>query len=201
MAPGYEIPRALMQQLVEDHGKNINAWPEELRDLIDSSISARSISPPISGKVERILNTDYHYHWAEDRCGATPFHERVESLKYAGWSPATTDDVQMCSEDCVHGRNEKVKSKDGKGFSNEIRSGDRLLMKIPMMKWRENRKAQILAAYQLAYPQPFGRDGKPMTAANLIPGFRTEQMDPDAITSERRRANPQNSVVAQSAQE
>lgn len=201
MATGYSIPKALMQQLVEDHGKNVNAWPEELRDLVDSSITARSISPPISGKVEKILNTDFHYHWAEDRCGATPFHDRVEGLRYAGWDYATTDDVKMCSEDTVCGRNEKVMSKDGKGFSNEIRSGDRRLMKVPMRKWRESRKAQLIAAYQLAYPQPFGRDGQPMTAGNLIPGFRTEMMDDSAITSERRRANKGNSVVAQVAQE
>lgn len=201
MPDGYAIPKALMQQLFEDHGKNIGAWPEELRDLVDSSITARSISPPISGKVERILNTDFHYHWAEDRNGQNPFHERTESLRYAGWDYATTDDVQMCSEDTVCGRNDKVKSKDGKGFSNEIRSGDRRLMKLPMRKWRENRKAQLLAAYQLAYPQPFGSDGKPMTAANLIPGLHNEMLDDAAITNERRRANKDNSVFAQTAQE
>lgn len=199
MPDGYEIPRALQQQLIEDHGKDINSWPEELRDLIDSSITARSVSPPISGKVEKILNTDYHYHWAEDRCGATPFHERVEGLRYAGWEPATTDDVCMASEDTVRGRDENRKSKDGKGFSSEIRSGDRLLMKIPMRRWRESRKAQLIAGYQLAYPQPFGQDGKPMSSQSLIPGLRSEMMDPETVTSERRKLSSK-SVLAQTAQ-
>ena len=197
MSTGYQLPKALQRELIETHGKNLDAWPEELRDLLDSSITARSISPPISGRVSEILNADYHYHWAEDRNGATPFHDRVEGLKYAGWDFATTDDVRMATEDTVMGRDEKRKSKDGKGFSNEIRSGDRRLMKIPMRKWRESRKAQNLAAFQLAYPQPFGMDGKPMSAQNLIPGMRSEELDPAAITSERRRATPENSVFAQ----
>lgn len=197
MSASYNLPKALQRDLIETHGPDINAWPEELRDLIDSSITARSISPPISGKVEKILNTDYHYHWAEDRNGQTPFHDRVQGLRWAGWEYATTDDVMMASEDTVVGRNEKKTSKDGKGFSDEIRSGDRRLMKISMRKWRESRKAQNLAAYQLAYPQPFGMDGKPMSAQNLIPGMKSVELDPEAITSERRRANPMNSVLAQ----
>lgn len=199
MSTAYNLPKALQRELIETHGKDVNSWPEELRDLLDSSITARSISPPISGKVSEILNTDYHYHWAEDRNGQTPFHDRVEGLKYAGWEPATTDDVRMATEDTVVGRDKNKKSKDGKGFSNEIRSGDRLLMKIPMRMWRESRKAQNLAAYQLAYPQPFGMDGKPMSAQNLIPGMKSAELDPEAITSERRRANSWNSVLAQTA--
>jgi hypothetical protein len=200
MSTGYNLPKALQRELIETHGKNLDSWPEELRDLMDSSITARNISPPISGKVETILNTDYHYHWAEDRNGQTPMHDRVESLKWAGWEFATTDDVKMATEDTVVGRDSKKTSKDGKGFSNEIRSGDRRLMKLPMRKWRESRKAQNIAAYQLAYPQPFGMDGKPMSAQNLIPGMRSEELDPAAITSERRRATPANSVFAQGAQ-
>ena len=203
MGTNYILPKVLQRDLVETHGRDISTWPEELRDLVDSSITARSISPPISGKVEKILNTDYHYHWAEDRNGQNPFHERVEGLKWAGWEPANTDDVQMATEDTVIGRDKNRKSKDGKGFSSEIRSGDRLLVKIPMRKWREARKAQNIAAYQLAYPQPFTVDGKPLGAmgTSLIPGFRSEMMDDAAITNERRRANPGNSVVAQNAQE
>jgi hypothetical protein len=196
MSTQYVLPKALQRQLLEDHGNNAASWPQELRDMMDSSITARSISPPISGKVETIFNSDYHYHWAEDRCGQTPFHERVEGLRYAGWEYATTDDVKMASEDTVLGRNEKKESKDGKGFSNEIRSGDRRLMKLPMRKWREHRKAANVAAYQLAYPQPFGMDGKPMTSGNFF-GFPTDTMDDNAITNERRRANSRNSVLAQ----
>jgi hypothetical protein len=209
----FNLPAKIREQLVADFGKNTNAWPEELRDLINPSVEARSIAPPESGKVEKFLNTDYHYHWAKDICGQNPWHERVEGLRWAGWSYATTDDVQMCSEDAVQGRSKDRKSKDGKGFSDEIRSGDRRLMKCPMSIWRASRKAQNIAAFQLAYPQPFAEvaydregvgdrsvapsfTGKPMSS-NLIPGVNTEMMNEEQISDARSKAKPGNSVTVQ----
>jgi hypothetical protein len=184
----------LMKHLYEEHGKDVSRWPSELQDLINPKIEARNIAPPISGKVDTFLNTDYHYHWVEFVDGATPKHDRAESLKYAGWEFATTDDVKMCSDDAVKGRSKDRKSKDGKGWSDDIRSGDRRLMKIPMHLWRQTKKAQNLAAYQMAYPQPFGSDGKPMSAQNLIPGFKTETMDEAEIADSQRKFNSSNSV-------
>jgi hypothetical protein len=102
----------------------------------------------------------------------------------------------MCSENTVVGRDEKKPSKDGKGFSDEIRSGDRRMMKLPMEFWRPHRKAQLMAAFQLAYPQPFASTGKPMTAKDLVPGLSSEMLD-DAGFQEARRAPKQNSVVVQ----
>jgi hypothetical protein len=194
------LSKQLMKHLYEEHGKDISRWPEDLRDLVNPKIEARSVSPPISGKVAEFINTDYHYHWAFDRDGQTPDHERVESMIYAGWEFANTDDVKMASEDAVKGRKERPgkPSKDGRmGFSDEIRSGDRRLMKLPMRLWRENKKAQTIAAYQMAYPQPFGNDGQPMSAQGLIPGLKSEMMDESDITEARRTATPANSVTIQ----
>jgi hypothetical protein len=168
------VPRQLMQQFVEDHGKDPSKWPQELQDLMNPNIQARQLSAPISGQIEKFLNTEFAYTWAKDVCGATPDHSRVEELRYDGWDYATTDDVVMCTEDTVKGRNKERKSADGKGFSNEIRSGDRRLMKVPIMRRREQRKAQNLKAMQMAYPQPFGGDGRPMTLEQFTPGMNTK---------------------------
>jgi hypothetical protein len=163
------IPPKLVEQLIEDHGRNTALWPSELQDLVDPSISAKQLNPPLSGQIERRLNRNFEYFWAKDVCGANPDHTRVEELRYVGWDFATTEDVRMCSEETVKGR-------DKKGFSNEIRSGDRRLMKIPMQKWREMRKSQNVQALQMAYPQVYSSDGKPMTARNLIPGVNTREV-------------------------
>ena len=99
------------------------------------------------------------YYLARDRNGSNPYHERVEQLRAAGWDYATTDDVEMFSAD-------NVKAK------NEIRSGDRRLMKIPVMRWKEIRKAQNLAALDLINPRS-QRSG-PMTTEAMTPGVHTQ---------------------------
>jgi hypothetical protein len=200
-----QLPKRIQEQLVENHGRDTSKWPQELRDLLDPTIEAVAISAPISGKVAEFINTDYHYHWVEFVDGATPKHDRAQSLRYAGWEFATTDDVKMCSESAVMGRKGDKKSKDGRmGFSDDIRSGDRRLMKLPMALWRKTKKAQNLAAFQMAYPTAFGGGGgidadgmpippKPMSAASLIPGLKSEMLDPAAIDDARR--HPGNSVT------
>lgn len=195
-----------MENIVENNGNDPSKWNQELRDLFDTTIEPELVSTPISGKVDKFLNTDYHYYWAFDRAER---RERVEELRFAGWEFATTNDVRMCAESSVHGRRKDKDSKDGgEGFSDEIRSGDRRLMKLPMNIWRRHKKAQLLAAYQQSYPQAYlettkiGPDGKPvavgraMDAASLIPGLKTEIMDPAAIDHAREQAIRQNPVKA-----
>ena len=197
MSTQFPIPRKLMQQLLEEHGKNPQEWNQELQDLINPTIEARDISAPMSGRIDKIINTDYHYHWAFDRCGASPDHDRVESLRYAGWEFASTDDVMMCAESTIVGRSNNKKSRDGKGFSEEIRSGDRRLMKLAIGKWRSLRKAQNLAAYQMAYPQPFDMKGKAMSAEDLIPGMKTRMLDAAEISEAHTQAVRQNTPASQ----
>ena len=190
------VSKQLLKHLIEENGPDQSKWSQGLRDLVDPSIEAVSISPPISGKVDEFLNTDYHYYWAKDVCGQTPFHDRVESMRYAGWQFANTDDVRMCSESAIIGRKGEKKSKDGRnGFSDEIRSGDRRLMKLPMRLHRSSEKARNMKAYQYVHPQAFGNDGKPMSAANLIPGMKSHFMDGAQIDEARRNANASNSVT------
>lgn len=188
------LPRKLLENIVDNNGNDTSKWNQELRDLFDTTIEPELVSAPISGKVDKFLNTDYHYYWAFDRAER---HERVEELRFAGWEFATTNDVKMCAESSVHGRRKDKTSKDGgEGFSDEIRSGDRRLMKLPMNIWRKHKKAQNLAAWQQTFPQAFGASGKPMEAATLIPGLKSELMDPAAIAEARRTATPSNSVKA-----
>lgn len=188
------ISRKVIETIVDNNGNDASKWNQELQDLFDTTIEPELVSAPISGKVDKFLNTDYHYYWAFDRAER---HERVEELRYAGWEFATTNDVKMCAESSVVGRKKDKSSKDGgEGFSDEIRSGDRRMMKIPMSIWRKHKKAQNMAAWQQTFPQAFGASGKPMEAASLIPGLKSELMDPAAIAETRRQANPSNSVTA-----
>lgn len=172
------IPSSFIKTL-RDSEVSVNA-SEELQDLLNPSISARQMSPPISGTIKKRLNREYEYFWARDRNGQDPDHSRVEQLRGDGWEYATTKDVQMATEDTVKG-------KDKDGFSNEIRSGDRRLMKIPVMRWKEMRKAQNLQAIQQTYPQGRGQDGTPMGLSNMTPGVRTYLSD-EPIESIRARA-------------
>jgi hypothetical protein len=183
------ISSSLMKLLVEEHGKNVNAWPSELQDLINPSIKARPVGTPENGKIVKRLNLEFEYFWAKDVCGQTPDHSRVEGLRYAGWEYATTDDVVMANDFVVKGRDKSKKTKDGgEGFANEIRNGDLRLMKCPMEVWRGIRKGHNMAAMQLAYPQAYSSDGKPMTAATLTPGMHTSFVD-DATIEEMRRGS------------
>jgi hypothetical protein len=184
---GNPIPKKVMDNLVEQLGSNPSAWPEEFQDLVNPSIKANPVAPPMSGRVKTIHNSEYCFYWAgPDICGQSPKHERVEELRSGGWDYATTKDVAMYSEDCVRGRN-----KDG--FSDEIRSGDRRFMKLPKHQWKEIRKAQNLAALQMAYPQALG-EGSPMTSA-LNNGTRTYLGSETDIAELQARRNESNTSV------
>jgi hypothetical protein len=185
---GGALPQPILKQLQEEMGPDVRNWPQELQDLVNPSIEARAVGYPQNGKIAKRLNTECEYFWAKDVCGQNPDHSRVEGLRYGGWDYATTDDVEMANEDVVKGRDANKKSKDGKGYSNEIRNGDLRLMKVPMRLWREIRKGHNIAALQTAYPQPYGTDGRPMTTASLTPGMHTTMLTPDQITENRRNA-------------
>lgn len=173
------VPSAFLKNL-RDSETSINA-SEELQDLLNPSIQARQMSPPISGQIKKRLNRECQYFWARDRAGQEPDHSRVEQLRADGWEYATTKDVQMCTEDTVKG-------KDKEGFSDEIRSGDRRLMKIPMLRWKEMRKAQNLQAISQTYPQTRGVDSTPMGVGSTLPGVRTYLSD-ESVESIRGRAS------------
>jgi hypothetical protein len=150
------IPPNVIKQLLGPDGIHPSQWNEELQDLLSPSISARPLHVPESGRIKTVKNKEYHYFLARDRCGSNPNHERVEQLRAAGWDYATTDDVEMFST-------ENVKQK------NEIRSGDRRLMKIPVQRWKEIRKAQNLAALEQINPRR--PNSGPMSLASMTPGM------------------------------
>jgi len=161
-----------ISQLIGPDGIPPTAMNDELRDLMNPSISARPLHLPESGRIKTVLNSEFVYYLAFDRCGSNPKHERVEQLRAAGWDYATTKDVEMFSADNVKGR-----GKDG--FSNEIRSGDRRLMKIPKWRWQEIRKAQNLAALQQI--NPTRPNAGPMALGNMTPGMAHHYADDAAV--------------------
>jgi hypothetical protein len=160
------IPPNVIKQLLGPDGIHPSQWNEELRDLLSPSISARPLHLPESGRIKTVKNKEYVYFLAFDRNGSDPRHERVEQLRAAGWDYATTDDVEMYSAD-------NVKQK------NEIRSGDRRLMKIPMQRWKEIRKAQNLAALEQINPRR--PNAGPMGIGNMTPGMKHYLGDDEAI--------------------
>lgn len=155
------VPPKVIEQLYSDHGKDYRGWNQELQDLFDPTISARQMNPPLSGKIDVRKNTHFQYRWAKDVCGSNPDHTRVEELRAVGWEFADTNDVKMANDFTVRNR------RKGDNFSNEIRNGDLRLMKIPMQRWREMRKSENVAAYQMAYPQAFGTTGRKMSTENI----------------------------------
>lgn len=169
------VPPNVVKQIMGPDGIHPSQWSEELRDLFSPSISARPLHLPESGRIKTIKNKEFQYFLAFDRCGSDARHERVEQLRAAGWEYATTDDVEMFSAD-------NVKQK------NEIRSGDRRLMKIPMQRWREIRKAQNLAALDQINPRR--PNAGPMSVASMTPGMTTYAGDDESIRNSARVSDP-----------
>jgi len=169
------VPPNVIKQITGPDGIPPSQWSEELRDLFNPSISARPLHLPESGRIKTIKNKEFQYFLAFDRCGSNARHERVEQLRAAGWEYATTDDVEMYSAD-------NVKQK------NEIRSGDRRLMKIPMQRWREIRKAQNLAALDQINPRR--ANAGPMSVASMTPGMETYAGDDESIRNSARVSDP-----------
>jgi hypothetical protein len=189
MSSGSVIPAKLLNQLREELGPNPDQWPQELRDIFDTSIVARALNAPISGLIRTKKNTSMHYHWAKDLGGINANHERVEELRALGWEYATTEDVEMFNDFTVKNR----RNNKPDGFSNEIRNGDLRMMKIPMVLWRQKRKFEVVSAFQMAYPQAYGVTGKPMSAENLVPGLKnymiTDAQDLTEFESHFRKDN------------
>ena len=155
------LSKSILKKIFEDNPRP-EFWNEELKALVNPSIHARPLNVPLTGQIAKRLNNECEYYWAFDRCGANPNHERVENLRFVGFDYATTKDVQMCSEDTVKAE-------------NEIRSGDRRLMKCSKQRWLEIRKDQVLRAIAMGSPQgkAMGEDGTVMGVNNMLPGVNT----------------------------
>ena len=170
-----QLPKNIVRQVFEEQPRP-EMWNDELKDLMNPSIQAKPLHIPISGQIKKRLNYEYEYYWAHDRNGQNPYHDRVETLRSIGFDYATSKDVEMYSSDTVKSE-------------NEIRSGDRRLMKCPKMRWREIRKDQNLRAVLMSNPQGqvMTDDRSVMSAANLLPGMRTYLSD-ETVDSIRSRA-------------
>lgn len=130
-------PSFVKQVLEDQRPENFN---EETAALFNASIVAKPMNTPQSGQIAKQLNKEMHYHWIRDRAGVNPNHERVEKLRYEGWEFATTKDVEMCVASTVLGE-------------AEIRNGDLILMKLPLERWLQIRKAQQMEAISQFSPR------------------------------------------------
>ena len=176
------LPKSVVQKIREDFPIP-STWNEELAALVNPSIRAEPLHAPLTGMIKKRLNNEFEYYWAYDKCGQNPNHERVEQLRAAGFDFASTSDVQMYSEDNIRGA-------DKNGFSSEIRSGDRRLMKIRKERWHQIRKAQLMQAINMTTPRrlAYAEDRSMMSAASLVPGVRSETVDEGSIDGIRAKA-------------
>lgn len=183
MSPEAQIPKKVLDRIAEDHGRDPRYYNDELAALLNPSIHAEPLHTPLSGQIKKRLNSEVEFFWAFDRCGQNPNHERVEQLRGAGFEYATSDDVAMFSEAAYCGRN-----KDN--FTNEIRSGDRRLMKVAKTRWLSIRKSQNLQAINMANPRgKVSEDGRNlMSIASTMPGVQTSTVGDEGIDAIRAKA-------------
>lgn len=162
------LPQGWLKNFFEANPGYRPGQNEEVDALFNPSITAKPLHVPMAGQIRKRLNSEAEFFWAFDRNGQNPYHERVEQLRSVGFEYATTKDVVMAVESTVLGKNNE-------GFSNEIRNGDRRLMKIPKRRWLEIRKSQILQAIMMTNPRGkvMGEDRTVMSVGNLIPGVKT----------------------------
>jgi hypothetical protein len=169
-------------QVLGAEGVPASAQNDEYRALINPSITARPLHIPESGSIKTIKNKEFKYFLAFDRCGSNPKHERVEALRATGeWDYATTDDVEMRSANDVKGK-------------NEIRSGDRRLMKIPMQRWLEMRKDQMTRSLDMINPSR--ANAGPMGLGNMTPGMTHAYVDDASVRASARVSNASEDVEA-----
>jgi hypothetical protein len=168
MKPDPQIPTSFVRNFLEANPSYTPGHNEETDALFNPSIVAEPAHVPQAMRIKEVKRTEYFFYWAFDRDGLNPDHTRVGQLRSAGFQFATTDDVEMCIDDTVKGRDEK-------NFSSEIRNGDNRLMKVKKRRWLEIRKDQQLRALLMANPRgkAMGEDGSVMGVQNLIPGVKT----------------------------
>ena len=167
-----DIPKSWLNQFLEEHPGYQQGHNEELDALLNPSITPKPLHIPMAGQYKKQLNLDIELYWAFDRNGMNPYHLRVEQLKSAGFDYATTKDVEMAIEETVQGRN-------AEGFSNEIRNGDRRLMKCAKQRWLEIRKSHVFQSLLMTHPRHMkDRDSKSvMTTGQTASGISTRLMD------------------------
>ena len=173
------LPKSFVQGFYEGNPGYRPGQNEEVDALFNPSVSAKPLHVPMAGQIRKRINSEMEFFWAFDRLGQNPYHERVEQLRSVGFDYATTNDVEMAVESTVVGKNDK-------GFSSEIRNGDRRLMKVKKARWLEIRKSHLLQAIMMTNPRGkvMGEDRSVMSVQNLIPGVKTTVTDsPDGVLS------------------
>jgi hypothetical protein len=180
------VPKRILKDIAEN-APHESKWSDDLQILLNPSIEAKPAHMPLSGQIKLRKNKDFEYFWAFDRNGNNPSHERVDGLRHIGFQYATTDDVEMMMPSTVLDK-------------NEIRNGDRRLMKVNRQRWAEIRKSQMMDAIRLTSPREHGfvdPNRAVMRTESLTPGIKTMLTDDAVVSDLKNRATPENtSTVA-----
>jgi hypothetical protein len=182
------VPKRIVREIAEN-SPHESKWSEDLKILLNPSIEAKPLHLPQSGQIRLRKNKDFEYFWALDRGGDKPFHERVDQLRAVGFQFATVEDVEMMIEDTVKEK-------------NEIRNGDRRLMKVAKQRWAEIRKSQMMDAIRLTSPRDHGfidPSRNVMRTDSLTPGIKTMLTDDAVVADIKNRSDAQNTSTTKGA--
>lgn len=196
------VPNRVLKDIVSEQ-PNRNNWSQELKDLLDPNLVARSIALPAVGAVINKRPGEIELYWCRLKLGANPDTSRFMQLKALGYLPATPEDAEVVNADIIEGK-------------TEIRSGDRILVKVDPQIHRAIKKQYALDAIhqtnraargQFQDVQPGMRmsqqdrvmrtgDFAPTAAIDLNTGEREGNLD---IATVMARSNPGNTSVAKRA--
>jgi hypothetical protein len=182
-----QVPKRIIKELAES-SPHESKWSDDLKILLNPSVESKPLHLPMSGQIKLRKNKDFEYFWALDKGGDKPYHERVDQLRAVGFQYATTDDVEMMIQDTVKEK-------------NEIRNGDRRLMKVAKQRWAEIRKSQMMDAIRLTSPKEGWRDENRnvMRTENLTPGIRTMLTDDAVVADLKNKSNESNTSTVKGA--
>jgi len=160
---------------------SINA-SDELKDLLNPSISARQMSPPISGTIKKRLNRECEYFWARDLNGQDADHSRVEMLRRRWLGIRHHEDVADGDGRYREGPRQK------KDSPTRFALATGRLMRFHDALARNAQGAEPRS--DSANPSAGGRsgEGSPMGVGNTLPGS-TKYLSDETVEQIRGRAN------------
>ena len=186
MSTNQPLPASWQTKLHEEQPARKN-WTPELEALLDPNIEARVLSLPMKGAFE-FKNKEYAYYLVRLKRGNNPDYSRYMSLKSAGYSNATLEDVTPLADYVEPG-------------DNEIRVGmDLILMKAKPEVHYGYMKGHAQRAINMTSPRnPDGMRAM-MTSANFNQGdaqalaaSRSYVPSVEEIGQMETKANPGNS--------
>ena len=186
-----QVPKRVLREINENQPHR-EAWSEDLEILLDPKIQARPLALPGLGAI-KIRNTDMSYYYCRLSNGSRPDTARYMQLRTMGFENATP-------------WNEKDKTGDvevlvGEANKDEIRSGDRILLKCPKMIFAAYKKQHMLDSLRSTAQRGVSKQGdgneegrRMMTSATNLTGVSTYIPSEGELANMNSRRGPDNSV-------